>query len=500
MVRYELILRRHPKLQAVDIPKRLGDLPKEFSEGTLRQALADPTLTGIAIAWGDSRSRLLTVKRRIEILGGAVDLIDRAGPFRKGLTELRDRLGSFGRQPESKRAPTGVDPDRIGVVWIVGAALLVVGALVFAQRAHSEVMRTHALRAAGGVLGMISARLFVRGVQRWFAGHERPLVSVCLALGPCLMFAGASYHAYNSGVFSKAAAALPKPPGMSQPKPSMKPFAALLAELRRREQRAELTAALAGATPDDTTAAIALALQEPVVPAAPGDPVAATAENERVRVMDAKSPADTTTRTGPIIALTEPYSRVVAALGMSVAWPLSLAAPAVQPAAAVSWCLASWPSALAPETVTHHTPAPRPAPRVVLQEPVDPLRAIADVNGIQLAGALVLALLMFALGFRIGRRRTAPALLPEAPNAVVSAPVVSSAPVRVSSRPAVAEAPAADSAHLVPLPAANENAAPVAPRRVSARRDAGTGTSYSTHGGIQEEHVAPRKRDARRDD
>src|SRR5258707_1388091 len=101
----------------------MGELPEEFSEGTLQRALENPEAGSVAIAWGDRRKRLLMIKRRIELLGGSAELVDRAGPLAKKLTAIGDTLRDF--LPKKSEDPEQMqlhDPTELSFVWI-GLAL-----------------------------------------------------------------------------------------------------------------------------------------------------------------------------------------------------------------------------------------------------------------------------------------------------------------------------------------------------------------------------------------
>src|SRR5262249_35071170 len=156
-----------PKLDVADIPRRMGDLPKEFSEGTLKQALEQPENGAIAIAWSDQRKPLLLIKRRIEILGGSATLHDHASPFAQRCTAIADRVFAGWRERDPDRGAN--DPTRLGFASSAVLALAACGALAYAYKAHDAALRVRALQGGAFVLGVICSRLFVRGVRRWFA-------------------------------------------------------------------------------------------------------------------------------------------------------------------------------------------------------------------------------------------------------------------------------------------------------------------------------------------
>jgi hypothetical protein len=351
VVRYELILRRYPKLSAADIAKRMADLPDEFSEGTLERALKDPAAGAIAIAWGDSRKRLLLIQRRIELLGGAAELVDRAGPFAKRVTELKDRVTDLWRKPpgQAARAKTVVsDPGRlsVGFVGLVAAAAL--GAFFYAQREHDAAAHRHALQAGAFAIGTISAQLFVRGVRRWFSATGSAWLSAGLVLLPTLTLMAAGYEAHELGLVQRSMALIANRGRVGQAKPLMKPFEALLVELRHRKQRAELAAALASdraqpaVTPGQPT-------QSTVATVAPGqaEPAAATAP-----AADSGKPAARSTRTSARSSSRARRARDRKA-DMTSSETKQLAAGAVE--------LASAPAALQPTAAEHDMTAVVPA-------------------------------------------------------------------------------------------------------------------------------------------
>src|SRR5688572_28514953 len=101
----------------------MGDLPEEFSEGTLQRALENPEAGSIAIAWGDRRKRLLQIKRRIEIYGGSAELVDRAGPLAQRLTSIADDLRGFLPKPAPDDDQARFrDPTELNFIWIGLAA------------------------------------------------------------------------------------------------------------------------------------------------------------------------------------------------------------------------------------------------------------------------------------------------------------------------------------------------------------------------------------------
>lgn len=425
MVRYELILHRYPKLSVADIPRRMGDLPEEFSEGTLQRALENPEGGSIAIAWGDRRKRLLQIQRRIEILGGSAELVDRAGPLAKRFTAFGDALREYfpkkNEEPEKEQLR---DPTELSFVWIGLALAACAGGLVYARMATDAHQRTYSVQGAGFAFSLIMSQLFVRGVRRWFAEEGRASVTALLVLLPMLTLFGAGYEAYALGVVKRSAALISGEGKSASAKPLMKPFAALIVELHHRKQRQELAAALAGdndraAQPDkpgeaeNTEAAAA----QPV--AAEATPSAATpATGRRAKAGHKRKTAMTS---NPATRVDSPQLTAAA-----------IQAPADTPEAA----MARWVGDVGQATPTtlaiaakpqEELPQPRaqeparkqvPAPAQI-SEPWDPLRRIEDVNEIHVAIAASFAALMFVVGLWSGRRarRAVPAVIAQAPAA-----------------------------------------------------------------------------------
>ena len=419
MVRYELILHRYPKLSVADIPKRMGDLPEEFSEGTLQRALENPEGGAVAIAWGDRRKRLLQVKRRIEILGGSAELVDRAGPMAKRLTSIADDLrGLLPTKAEDDDKTRLRDPTELNFIWIGLAAAATAGALIYAQGAEDQSQRTRAVQGAGFALSLIMSQLFVRGVRRWYAEEGRAWVAALLMLIPMLSLGAAGYEAYALGVVKRSAAMLSGEGKTHAAKPLMKPFAALIVELRHRKERAELAAALAsegtrkpGDEPAEATdqaegQAVAEAAEATAeAPEAANDQPSKSGRTRREAHDVGRKTAMTSSEANPTsqpTAATTPNDTTLAEATAMARWvgDTGQATPTTQ-------VIAAGPSepavAPAPAPLPKQAAAPAPAPLEV-SEPWDPLRRVDDVNEIHAAVAVALAVLMFMIGLWTGRR------------------------------------------------------------------------------------------------
>lgn len=490
MVRYELILHRYPKLSVADIPKRMGDLPEEFSEGTLQRALENPDGGTVAIAWGDRRKRLLMIKRRIEILGGSAELIDRAGPLAKKLTEIGDNLRELlPKKPEGTEERRYRDPTELSFMWIGIALAACAAGLVYSQLAQDAHQRTYSVQAAGFALSVIMSQLFVRGVRRWFAEEGRASVSALLVLLPMLALFGAGYEAYALGTVKRSAALISGETKTASAKPLMKPFAALIVELRHRKQRQELAAALAGesergahgdkpkpAAPAEVEAAAPEAASpEESEASAEAAPHAAPARHAKpghkrktamttAQATPVDSPQLTAAGVAPPIDTPEAaMARWVGDVGQATPTEL-LAAPAREAA----------PQPRAQESV--HKPLPAPAPAQI-DERWDPLRRIDDVNEIHVAVAVAFAALMFVIGLWSGRRtrKRVPAAVPaqDAPQPEPEAPTIPEPHPAFQSRdpfdqPAEAEAdPWAEPAHATAPPEHEERHVPAAVMRAT---------------------------------
>lgn len=427
MVRYELILHRYPKLSVADIPKRMGDLPEEFSEGTLQRALENPEAGSIAIAWGDRRKRLLQIKRRIEILGGSAELVDRAGPLAQRLTSIADDLRGFlpKQAPDDDQARFR-DPTELNFIWIGLAAAAAAGALIYAHGAEDQGQRTRAVQGAGFALSVIMSQLFVRGARRWYAEEGRAWVAALLMLIPMLSLGAAGYQAYALGVVQRSAALLSGESKGQAAKPLMKPFAALIVELRHRKQRAELAAALAsegtrkpGADENTATAEAAeQAEEQPAAEAAEASAGAAQATHDEKSGHTRRDANAAGRKTAMISSEANPSQ--VQTSQPTAASTRNPADAALEEATAIArWVgdvgqttpttpvIATRPNdpivAPLPARSPERTAAPAPAPAQI-SEAWDPLRRVDDVNEIHAAVAVALAALMFMLGLWTGRR------------------------------------------------------------------------------------------------
>ena len=473
MVRYELILHRRPKIGAKEVEKRFADMPKELSKGTLERALENLDGGSIPIAWGGSRKRLRSIQRRIEILGGATELVDHGGALAKALTSIGDEIGYFfggeKTQAKSRKPAPRRDPTTLNYLFLILSVVAAGFALIFARGVHDAAARLYATQGSGILLGVCTSQVFVRGVRRWFTQQGRAWVSACMLLVPVLSLSAAGYEAYALGIVQQSAAKLAKQTRRAQPKPLMKPFTALMVELKRRKQREELAAALASAA----------------------------AKGREARTSESTTPAT---------AMTSTDHPQPAATGLE---PAPLQVPE-----SILW---------QPPEVSVREPLPARPPTWQEQlEGWQPLRTVSDVNELHVAAALVLALLTFAIGLWSGRktrvtnRAPQPSAAEPAPEAAPAATAAEPEPV-ASPEPAIAPPPAVQSlpepapvlaVEAAPLPAAaNENSEPkplaatgTEDRKAKRKREGLPGSAYSAHGSIQEERVLPKRRDARRDD
>lgn len=435
----------------------MADLPAEFSEGTLQRALEQPDDGAIAIAWGDNRKRLLLIKRRIEILGGSVELRDRAGPFAQKLTALNDRFLGWFREPAAdggKAAGGSSRGELVSLGLVIGAAI---AALVYAHGARDPHARLYALRGGAFTLGLISAHSFLRGARRWYDGEGAAWLSALLVLVPTSTLMAAGYQGYKLGLVEQGVAAL-QPSGTASKRPLMKPFQALIVELRHRKQRAELAAVMAE---EQAPAAGASAEPQPLaVEQGAGDtPVRGSARDERGSARGRKADPLASSKRGaaPLMAagrVTDRRSeRAIANDDPARAWALRAAttigacllAASTSYAAATTGAsgFAAWSAiragsgevvpaagtpvsaAVAPpiertssiaahEVASSGVPRRAPAPSVRRSprehapderaREWEPLRSLGDVNVLHVAAALVLSLLTFGLGIWTGRR------------------------------------------------------------------------------------------------
>ena len=515
MVRYELILHRAPKLRASDIEQRMGDLPDELSLGSLQRAIEDPELGDVPIAWGDSRKRLLMIQRRIAILSGDAELVDRAGPLRQRLTDWGDALLSPFRKDDAAAAHSG--GSALGrIVWASAVCVAMAAGLLWRYGDNLPVplppwVRPRALQVAGFVAGVTLAQLLVSGLRLWMQGPgRRILASGCIVLALSSL-AAASYQAREMGVWSRAGALKSRLTQDRRPQPNMKPFTALMVELERRHQRRELTAALDRSAPK--TSPTEVATMQPNTPTAP------TLETQ---LMAAQRPAEVI-----LLAAVVPGTRDEARVAQPLS-PKDRAREASERSSrsthAQDGAAGVTASSKAVDRADSRMQPAKPAPGIVQpDDALGPWRTLYDIHPIHAAFAAALAFFAFALGVWMGRRERMPSsgvapstqaerVASERPTpARVSQPTADSA---VAQRAAAAKS-LTEEESFPPLPtaqlgsaaqqaAANDTSAAIAAasaQRLAAealrpgRRAVATPTFE-----VQEARVAPRKRDARSDD
>jgi hypothetical protein len=508
LVRYELILQRAPKLRAVDIEPRMGDLPDELSLGSLQRALEEPECGPIAIAWGDNRKRLHLIQRRIAIMGGEALLVDRAGPLRQRLTDWTDTLLSPFRKDEAAAARSSQDgPAYARIAWSCALLLAIAAALLWRYGDKLPLppwVRPRALQLAGCLLGATLAQVLVSGVRMWLEGPgRRSLAAGCMLLSLSSLGA-ASYQARELGIWKRASALKASLTHDKQQKPNMKPFTALMVELERRQQRRELTAALERSAP-----------KSPAPGESPAEPATLEAMQPQA-ILSATVPAQPSqpTAASPQPAASQPAapqqantSRPLSATDL----PRETSERSARATAAHGGIAGDTAQARAIAERTASTdPNARQTPAILQPEqPSGPWRTLDDVNPIHGALAAGIALLTFALGVRVGRRGQPKREVDagRAGDVIAPSPPLDAAPQadKKQSTPPRSETDLLD-ANSFPPQAANDTSAAIAAasaQRLAAeapragRRGAATGGAGFS---VQEARVSPRKRDARSDD
>jgi hypothetical protein len=419
MVRYELILRRYPKLSAAQVPERMGDLPQEFSEGTLQSALNTPDGGPVSIAWGDRRKSLLLIQRRIEILGGSAELIDRSGPFAKWITEHLDAIRDRIKGKKRKQSAVPFDPARASRVFYGFFVLCIAGLLAYAQFGAEAQSRVHVLTAAGFAAGILGSQLFVRGVRSWYGGEGRAWVAALFVLVPMVSLAWAGFEAHALGLTEHPLAVL-KGESVATHKPLMKPFTALVVELRRRQQRAELAKALAemeaerkatqpaqGAAADGGAAVGAAPVEGAAAEGGAAKPAAnhAAAKSHRGKGSAAKPLGQSHAEHAGAVRPAQQHETVQTQVSVGIAPPCEEPPVLSMPSALEAVAVSATP---APVQQPAHIQQPPAAPKPVVRQlaPDDtwgPLRSVTDVNEVHVFVALVLACVTFVMGVRRGR-------------------------------------------------------------------------------------------------